>query len=72
MKYTVDRIESGYAVSYDEDGNFIDIPLEDFLFDIYEGCIFFIKDGEYILDNDSRDDLLERITKLKEKVWKKD
>ena len=72
MKYTVDRIESGFAVCYDNDKNIIDIPVDNFSFEVYEGCIFVIKDGEYILDNNSSDDLLERINKLKEKVWKKE
>lgn len=72
MKYTVDRIVEGYAVCYDDDKKNIDIPLDSFSFDVYEGCIFSIEDGKYILDNDDRDLLLDRINKLKEKVWKKD
>lgn len=72
MKYTVDRIESGYAVCYDSNKNVIDIPLEYFSFEVFEGCIFVVKDGKYILENDSRDALLDKINKLKEKVWKKE
>lgn len=71
MKYIVDRIESGYAVCYDSNKNFIDIPLKDIPFDVAEGSSFSF-DGKYILENDSRDNLLERINKLKEKVWKKE
>lgn len=72
MKYTVDRIESGFAVCYDSEKNIKDIPLSDFGFEIFEGCVFIDCDGIYKIDDVERYNLLKKINNLREKVWKKD
>ena len=72
MKYTVDRIESDYAVCYDSFNNIRNVSLDEFDFEVFEGCIFIDCDGIYKIDDIERYNLLQKINKLKERVWKKD
>lgn len=49
MKYSVDRIEEGFAVCEDENGKLINIEKEKLPQNLSEGDIFLIKNGEAVI-----------------------
>jgi hypothetical protein len=61
IKYIVDRIEGGYAVCFDENNKYTEIPLDKFGFAVRESMVILFdkKENKYIFDKEATDKALE-------------
>lgn len=68
MKYTVDRIESGYAVCELENGSFSDIPLNE-IPPVKEGDILVEVNGRLVVDEKAAEERRKKIIALQNDLW---
>ncbi len=61
MKYIVDRIEKNYAVCFDENDKYVEIPVENFGFQVLEGMVVLYDEqkNSYVYDKVTTEKLLE-------------
>ena len=71
MKYTVDRIESGFAVCEDENGNLTDIELAILPEGVSEGDIIRITDGETVVLKEETDERRRKIAEKRKAVFER-
>ena len=71
MKYTVDRIESGFVVCEDENGNLTDIELAILPEGVSEGDIIRITDGETVILKEETDERRRKIAEKRKAVFER-
>ena len=61
IKYIVDRIEGGYAVCFDDNNKYTEIPLDNFGFTVRESMVILFdeKENKYIFDKEATEKALE-------------
>lgn len=61
IKYTIDRIEKNIAVCFDENNKTIEIPVENFGFQVREGMVvlYDAQKNSYLYDKETTEKLLD-------------
>jgi uncharacterized protein YtpQ (UPF0354 family) len=61
IKYIVDRVESNYAICFDENNQYSEIPVESFGFKVHEGMVVLYDEqtNSYTFDLETTEKLLD-------------
>ena len=71
-KFSVDRIEEGFAVCECEDLSHISVPVSSFPFEVREGMIIILNnDGSYTRDENEEEEMRRKIFEIQNRLMNK-
>ena len=71
LKYSIDRIEEGFAVCEDENGKMTNIEISALPEDAREGDIISIENGEALILKDETEERRKRIQQKRKDIFKR-
>lgn len=69
MRYTVDRIEGGFAVCEDDKGNAVNLKLSQLPKNIRSGDIIELSGGKFTVDKKAAEERRAKLAALQDSLW---
>lgn len=71
LKYTVDRIEEGFAVCEDENGRIVNVEISTLPADVREGDIISLENGKAVILEDETQERRRMIQQKRKDIFKR-
>lgn len=71
LKYTVDRIEEGFAVCEDENGRMVNVEIATLPADVREGDIISLENGKVVILEDETQERRRMIQQKRKDIFKR-